>query len=72
MVKGRLDGRASTATGYAWIVWEKSSNESKTELKWIRPCRRELERQDDYYEKYSSEVNAEFSIHNIQDQPKLI
>ena len=23
MVKGRLDAKASTATGYAWIVWEK-------------------------------------------------
>jgi hypothetical protein len=25
MVKGRVDKRASTATGYAWLVWEKDS-----------------------------------------------
>ena len=24
MVKGRMDKKASTATGYAWVVWEKS------------------------------------------------
>ena len=24
MVKGRLDRKASTATGYGWAVWEKS------------------------------------------------
>ena len=23
MVKGRIDKKASTATGYAWLVWEK-------------------------------------------------
>jgi hypothetical protein len=26
MIKGRLDRRASTATGYAWLVWEKDKN----------------------------------------------
>lgn len=25
MVKGRLDKKASTATGYAWIIWEKDA-----------------------------------------------
>src|ERR1019366_5820583 len=35
MVKGRLDRRASTATGYCWLVW-------------IPPCRKALERDDDY------------------------
>ena len=25
MVRGRLDGKASTATGYAWFVWEKGT-----------------------------------------------
>ena len=24
MVKGRLDSKATTATGYAWLVWEKA------------------------------------------------
>jgi hypothetical protein len=47
MVKGRLDRKASTATGYAWIVWEKSlSRESR--LIWIPPCRKALEYEYDY------------------------
>ena len=25
MVKGRVDRKASTATGYAWFVWEKNA-----------------------------------------------
>jgi hypothetical protein len=27
MIKGRLDQKASTATGYGWIVWEKDKSE---------------------------------------------
>jgi hypothetical protein len=34
MIKGRLDRRASTATGYAWLVWEKDKN-GGTALVWI-------------------------------------
>jgi hypothetical protein len=47
MVRGRLDPKASTATGYAWIVWTKLPT-SKTQLVWIPPCRKRLERQADY------------------------
>lgn len=47
MVKGRLDRNASTATGYAWIVWEKGFNDS-TRLVWIPPCRKKFERNEDY------------------------
>jgi hypothetical protein len=47
MVKGRLDRKASTATGYAWIVWEKGGSRP-TELVWIPPCRKSLEREGDY------------------------
>jgi hypothetical protein len=47
MVKGRLDSRATTATGYAWFVWEKNAP-SKPQLIWIPPCRRTLEREGDY------------------------
>ena len=47
MVRGRLDPKASTATGYAWIVWTKRSP-SKTQLVWIAPCRKSLERPTDY------------------------
>jgi hypothetical protein len=34
MVKGRLDKKASTATGYGWLVWEKAST-AGTRLVWI-------------------------------------
>lgn len=47
MVKGRLDQFASTATGYCWLVWEKGQD-SATKVVWIPPCRRFLERANDY------------------------
>jgi hypothetical protein len=47
MVKGRLDKKASTATGYAWFVWLDKPVTS-TELVWIPPCRKVLERSLDY------------------------
>ena len=47
MVKGRLDKKASTATGYGWLVWEKD-NPSPPSLRWVPPCRKALERDGDY------------------------
>jgi hypothetical protein len=47
MVKGRLDIRATTATGYAWFVWEKDVT-TVPRLMWIPPCRRALEQDRDY------------------------
>jgi len=47
MVKGRVDKKASTATGYAWLIWEKDRL-GKSELVWIPACRKSLERPDDY------------------------
>ncbi len=47
MVKGRLDDKASTATGYAWIVWKKPLGEM-SQLRWIPSCRKTLERKSDY------------------------
>lgn len=47
MVKGRLDEKASTATGYAWLVWEKGVG-GAPRLMWVPPCRRALERTGDY------------------------
>ena len=47
MVKGRLDKSASTATGYAWLVWKKN-RKGKAELVWIPPCRKQLEYDGDY------------------------
>lgn len=57
MVKGRLDKKASTATGYAWFVWLKDSNHP-TELVWIPPCRKSLERLTDYDTPISREVGG--------------
>jgi len=48
MVKGRVDRKASTATGYAWFVWNKEERRSSSELVWIPPCRRQLEKDTDY------------------------
>lgn len=47
MVKGRIDRKASTATGYAWIVWQKQQTNG-TRLVWIPACRKLLERNGDY------------------------
>jgi hypothetical protein len=48
MVKGRLDQKASTATGYGWIVWEKGDNALGPRLTWIPACRKQLETGLDY------------------------
>lgn len=47
MVKGRVDPKASTATGYAWFVWQHEST-APPQLAWVPPCRRALERDGDY------------------------
>jgi hypothetical protein len=47
MVKGRLDRKASTATGYAWMVWDKQAS-CVPQLTWVPRCRKTLERQGDY------------------------
>lgn len=47
MVRGRLDMKATTATGYAWLVWEKGAAEAPR-LMWVPPCRKKLERKSDY------------------------
>ncbi|HWJ75855.1 MAG TPA: SAM-dependent methyltransferase [Kaistia sp.] len=48
MVKGRLDMKATTATGYAWFIWEIGRASDAPQLKWVPPCRRQLERRSDY------------------------
>ena len=47
MVKGCLDIKATTATGYAWFVWDRNAF-TGPRLVWIPPCRRALEREGDY------------------------
>ena len=63
MVKGRLDPKATTATGYAWIVWKKRWK-GHTRLVWIPPCRRSLERPRDYE---APEMNTRKNRSNIID-----
>jgi len=48
MVEGKLDGDASSATAYCWLVW--LEGESDTRLRWIPPCRARLEQPGDYPE----------------------
>lgn len=45
MVKGRWDPEASTATAYAWVVWEGIALD--TRLEWIPPSRERLTHPDD-------------------------
>lgn len=45
MHKGRLAPEGSTATAYAWLVW---MGDSHTRLHWIAPCRKRLEKPEDY------------------------
>lgn len=47
IVKGRVDPKATTATGYAWLVWDKSAADH-SRIVWIPPSRRQLERKQDY------------------------
>lgn len=48
MHKGKLSPNGSTATAYCWIVWERDAK--GTEFDWIGPCRKMLERPEDYEE----------------------
>ena len=47
MFRGRLDRYGSTATGYAWLVWEKGARDAPR-LMWVPPCRKVLELDSDY------------------------
>lgn len=48
MTVGRWDPKASTATSYAWVVWDRA-RDGATRLRWIPPvCRRTLTRDDDH------------------------
>ena len=49
MHKGRLSRFGSTATAYCWIIWVHDSSLSPM-FDWIAPCRKRLERADDYPE----------------------
>ncbi len=60
MFKGRLDATKSTATGYAWLVWEKYTHDLPR-LMWIPPCRKSLEKPNDYATCLSNAANPPVS-----------
>ena len=47
MIKGRVNKNATTATSYCWMIWVKNGSKN-TELFWIPPCRKKLEKASDY------------------------
>jgi len=54
IVKGRLSATASTATSYAWFIWngtQHSNKTTETKLFWIPPSRRIYEKPNDYEER---------------------
>jgi len=57
MVRGRLDMNASTATGYAWLIWDRNST-GHPRLAWVPPCRKRLERLTDYPDINSTRIKA--------------
>jgi hypothetical protein len=50
MVKGRYDPKASTATSYCWVAWFPERQYRGTLMRWIPPCRRDLEHPSDFFE----------------------
>ena len=48
-VKGRVDPKISSATAYAWFVWFKDTEDKTTQMVWIPPCRKELEKENDFH-----------------------
>lgn len=49
MHRGRVTADGSTATAYAWLIWQdKFRAIGGTDLRWIAPCRDRLERPGDY------------------------
>jgi hypothetical protein len=57
IVKGRVDPKATTATGYAWLIWDKRASEH-SRIAWIPPSRRTLERPYDYVEPNQTDLFA--------------
>lgn len=48
MHKGKLAPKGSTATAYCWLVWLVDSASEEPRMCWIPPCRKRLERAEDY------------------------
>ena len=48
MHKGKLTATGSTATAYCWIIWQPNMKACGPHFGWIAPCRKRLERSEDY------------------------
>lgn len=56
IIRGKLSNKASTTTSYSWFVWNHNEKNSagnghidpNPRLIWIPPCRKELEKDEDY------------------------
>lgn len=48
MHKGKLSANGNTATAYCWLVWQARRQGDDTRFHWIPPCRKRLERAEDY------------------------
>ncbi|MGY6705883.1 hypothetical protein [Roseinatronobacter sp.] len=48
MHKGKLSAKGSTATAYCWLVWDLCECVEQTRFHWIPPCRKLLEKPEDY------------------------
>lgn len=45
---GHVRRKNTTATSYCWLVWTPGYRSQHTDLRWIPPCRKRLERDEDY------------------------
>jgi hypothetical protein len=48
MIRGKMSKKASTATSYCWLVFTKEPRGPFPIFVWIEPCRKKLERDEDY------------------------
>jgi predicted RNA methylase len=49
MHRGRVTADGTTATAYAWLIWDDVlRSTAQTRFEWIAPCRQRLERPGDY------------------------
>jgi len=65
IIKGRVDAKATTATGYAWLVWYRDSSLSSN-VAWIPPSRKRLERPGDYATSPAVSINSANSAPYLQ------
>ncbi len=48
LVPGGLDRKANLPSSYCWMVWYSHDYSGQTNFRWIPPCRKSLERDEDY------------------------